>query len=141
MAKLSNLIKEANQQDHSNDRDMVVGVAQIVKMVKDINNRKEIANSMINKFNKENVNFNKDEFMKMAGINSSISEMSVNDIHFKQLLKIYSRGGKLKKAISDFLFPGKPVQSSALIAKELRNMDYNDVTELENKLRIDIHKF
>ena len=34
MIKLSSLIKEASP-DHSNDRDMVVGVAEIIKMVKD----------------------------------------------------------------------------------------------------------
>lgn len=134
-------VKKEEVEDHSNDRDMVVGVAEIVRMVKDMDNRKEIANSMVNKFNKENVKYNKDEFMKMAGISESLSEMGVNDIHFKQIMKIYTRGGNLKKKISDFLFPGKPVQSSAVIAKELRSMDYDDVKELEDKLRIDIHKF
>ena len=53
-------VKKEEVEDHSNDRDMVVGVAEIVKMVKDVSNRKEIANHMINKFNKENVNYNKD---------------------------------------------------------------------------------
>ena len=139
MLSLRNILKEI--EDHSNDRDMVVGVAEIIKMVKDLDNRKEIATSMIKKFDNENVNYNKDEFMKMAGLNSQISEMGVNDIHFKQIMKIYSRGGNLKKKISDFLFPGKQVQSSAVIAKELRSMDYDDVKELEDKLRIDIHKF
>ena len=65
MIKLSNLIKEASP-DHSNDRDMVVGVAEIIKMVKDLDNRKDIAISMMSKFRNEDVIFDKDEFLKMC---------------------------------------------------------------------------
>jgi hypothetical protein len=63
--KLSNLIKEASP-DHSNDRDMVVGVAEIIKMVKDLDNRKDIAVAMMAKFRNEDVIFDKDEFLKMC---------------------------------------------------------------------------
>ena len=65
MIRLSNLIKEASP-DHSNDRDMVVGVAEIIKMVKDLDNRKDIASAMIAKFRNEDVIFDKDEFLKMC---------------------------------------------------------------------------
>ena len=65
MIKLSSLIKEVSP-DHSNDRDMVVGVAEIIKMVKDLNNRKDIAVSMMSKFKNEDVIFDKDEFLKMC---------------------------------------------------------------------------
>jgi hypothetical protein len=67
MIRLSNLIKEAST-DHSNDRDMVVGVAEIIKMVKDLDNRKDIAVSMMAKFRNEDVIFDKDEFLKMCQI-------------------------------------------------------------------------
>jgi hypothetical protein len=65
MIKLSSLIKEVSP-DHSNDKDMVVGVAEIIKMVKDLDNRKDIATSMIAKFRNEDVIFDKDEFLKMC---------------------------------------------------------------------------
>jgi hypothetical protein len=65
MIKLSSLIKEASP-DHSNDRDMVTGVAEIIKMVKDLNNRKDIAVAMMAKFRNEDVIFDKDEFLKMC---------------------------------------------------------------------------
>ena len=65
MIKLSTLIKEVSP-DHSNDRDMVVGVAEIIKMVKDKDNRKDIAVAMISKFRNEDVIFDKDEFLKMC---------------------------------------------------------------------------
>ena len=65
MIKLSSLIKEVSS-DHSNDRDMVTGVAEIIKMVKDLDNRKDIASAMIAKFRNEDVIFDKDEFLKMC---------------------------------------------------------------------------
>ena len=65
MIKLSNLIKEASA-DHSIDRDMVVGVSEIIKMVKDLDNRKDIMVSMMAKFRNEDVMFDKDEFKKMC---------------------------------------------------------------------------
>ena len=67
MIRLSSLIKEASP-DHSNDRDMVVGVAEIIKMVKDLDNRKDIMVSMMAKFRNEDVNFDKDEFKKICGL-------------------------------------------------------------------------
>jgi len=65
VVKLSSLIKEVSA-DHSNDRDMVVGVAEIIKMVKDLDNRKDIMVSMMAKFRNEDVVFDKDEFKKMC---------------------------------------------------------------------------
>jgi len=67
MIRLSSLIKEASP-DHSNDNDMVVGVAEIIKMVKDLDNRKDIMVSMMAKFRNEDVNFDKDEFKKICGL-------------------------------------------------------------------------
>ena len=67
MIRLSSLIKEASP-DHSNDNDMVVGVAEIIKMVNDLDNRKDIMVSMMAKFRNEDVNFDKDEFKKMCGL-------------------------------------------------------------------------
>ena len=68
MIKLSSLINETEVEGgHENDRDMVTGVAEILLMVKDKDNRIEIANNMVNKFNSENTIFNKNEFLKMCG--------------------------------------------------------------------------
>ena len=67
MIKLSNLIKEV-ESGHENDRDMVTGVAEIIRMVNDMNNRKEIADSMLKKFNKEDVIHNVKEFLTLCGL-------------------------------------------------------------------------
>jgi hypothetical protein len=55
---------------HENDRDMVVGVAEILRMVDDMNNRKEIADAMLRKFKSEEVIHNADEFLTLCGISS-----------------------------------------------------------------------
>ena len=53
---------------HENDRDMVVGVAEILRMVDDMNNRKEIADAMLRKFKSEDIIHNSKEFLTLCGI-------------------------------------------------------------------------
>ncbi len=55
---------------HENDRDMVVGVAEILRMVDDMDNRKEIAEAMLRKFKSEDVIHNASEFLTLCGISS-----------------------------------------------------------------------
>ncbi len=57
-------------QGHENDRDMVVGVAEIIRMVDDMNNRKQIADAMLRKFKSEDVIHNAGEFLTLCGISS-----------------------------------------------------------------------
>jgi predicted DNA-binding protein YlxM (UPF0122 family) len=69
MIKLAQLLKEASSKDHSHDRDMVVGVAEILRMVDDMDNRDDIADEMMDKFDREDVNYDVDEFLQMCGLN------------------------------------------------------------------------
>lgn len=141
------MIREVNDND---TKEMLAGIAQILSGVEDIVNRKELAKIEILKLKDEGIEFDVREFLKQCGFNTNMpgiqnptitSEMSTNDIHFKGLLKIWSRGGNLKKGISKYLFPNKANVSVNDIAKELRSMDYDDVRELEKALRINIHKY
>ena len=69
MIRLSSLINEVEVgQGHKNDRDMVIGVAEILRMVDDINNRKEIAEAMLRKFKSEDVIHNTAEFLTLCGL-------------------------------------------------------------------------
>ncbi len=68
MLRLNNLLKEVEEPNHDFDRDMVVGVAEILLMVDDMNNRKEIADKMVQKFYSEKVTFDEMEFLKLSGI-------------------------------------------------------------------------
>lgn len=66
---MSGLKEEGNIEDlKGNDKDMVDGVIDIIKQVKDINNRKIIAKNMISKFKKEKVKFDYDEFIASVGL-------------------------------------------------------------------------
>jgi len=47
-----------------------VGVAEIIRMVDDMNNRKEIADAMLRKFKAEDVIHNAKEFLTLCGISS-----------------------------------------------------------------------
>lgn len=60
-------IKEV-EDGHENDRDMVVGVADIIRMVDDMDNRKRIAKVMLKKFKEEDTIHNAKEFLTMCGI-------------------------------------------------------------------------
>jgi hypothetical protein len=67
--KEESVIKEVEVgQGHENDRDMVVGVAEIIRMVADMNNRKEIVEAMLRKFKAEDVIHNPKEFLTLCGI-------------------------------------------------------------------------
>jgi hypothetical protein len=68
MLRLNNLLKEVEEPNHDFDRDMVVGVAEILLMVNDMDNRKEIADKMMQKFYSEKVIFDDKEFLKLSGI-------------------------------------------------------------------------
>ena len=60
--------KEENLKLSQNNKDMVYGIVDIVKKVKDISNRKTIANDMIKKFKKENIKFDYNSFLDMCGL-------------------------------------------------------------------------
>ncbi len=62
-------IKEVKEPNHNFDRDMVVGVAEILRMVDDIDNRDYIAGEMMDKFDREDVNYDVDEFLQLCGLN------------------------------------------------------------------------
>lgn len=68
MIRLKKILNEGNSE---RDAAMVSGVADILTKIKDKENRKDIANQMMNKFDLEDVEFNKDSFLKLSGINEA----------------------------------------------------------------------
>jgi hypothetical protein len=62
--------------------------------------------------------------------------MSQNDIHFKAIMKFYDRGtSNAKKAISLYCC-AKPNATRQQIVKELMDMDYNDIQDLQKHFKI-----
>jgi hypothetical protein len=50
------------------EKPMIEGIIDILLQVKDKDNRMEIANSQIEIFKKEDINFNYEEFLKKCGL-------------------------------------------------------------------------
>lgn len=84
--------------EHEDDKEMVEGIADILRRVKDKKNRKQIAKKMVDDFEEEDVEYNLDDFMKAAkimqmggmsipGVNGMIvasSPMSLKDTYKKK---------------------------------------------------------
>jgi DNA polymerase IIIc chi subunit len=67
--KLKSILSERSISDLSGDeKPMVTGIIQILNRVKDLQNRKEIADEQIRKFKDEGIVFDYDEFMERLGI-------------------------------------------------------------------------
>ena len=50
------------------EKPMIIGIIDILKQVKDLNNRKEIALNQIQIFKQENINFDYNEFLTKCGL-------------------------------------------------------------------------
>jgi hypothetical protein len=68
--KLSKIETKEDKETTSsqNDKDMVEGIIEIVKQVKNLTNRKSIAQNMIKKLQMEKVKFDRDKFMESCGL-------------------------------------------------------------------------
>ena len=65
----------------------------------------------------------------------NIDEMKSTDVHFLNIIKLY-RNSTFKKRINAYLF-GKPNHNNAnAVAKALRNMGYDEITQMEKELNI-----
>jgi hypothetical protein len=65
MIKLTTMLKEVSDQQ---SKDMVNGIADILRDVKDMSNRTQIAKRMMNKFDREGVKYDENEFMKKCDL-------------------------------------------------------------------------
>jgi hypothetical protein len=68
--KLSKIEKKETKEGDSNqnEKDMIDGIIEIVKQVKDLTNRKSIAKNMMEKLKKEKVDFDHNKFLELCGI-------------------------------------------------------------------------
>ena len=61
--------KQIDKNLDGDEQDMVYGIIDIVKKIKDKDNRMSVANDMIKKFKEENIKFDYDDFLNMCGCN------------------------------------------------------------------------
>lgn len=68
---LFNILKEKLD---NNEYQMVDGIIDILNQVKDMNNRKEIADNMVQQFKDENIVFDYNKFYKAIGCEDGVNE-------------------------------------------------------------------
>lgn len=67
---------------------------------------------------------------------SVVTEMGVNDVHFKNILRTYDHGGPFTKKKVAAAVTKNPNSSRNKIIDNLRDMDYEEITQVEDELRI-----
>jgi hypothetical protein len=60
--------KSISELDPREEKPMVQGISYILRQIKDVDNRKEIAKDQIRKFKEENIVFDYDEFLKLCNL-------------------------------------------------------------------------
>ena len=66
----------------------------------------------------------------------SVNEMSKNDVHFKEIMKMYDKGGSFTKKKVAVVVCNNPRASRRDIEEELLDSDYNEITQYQDELQI-----
>ena len=66
----------------------------------------------------------------------NVNEMSVNDIHFKEILRMYDHGGSFSKKKVAVVVCKNPRASRKDIIDAMLDMDYNEITDVQDELGI-----
>jgi len=75
---------------------------------------------------------------KQATTFRKVNEMGSNDIHLLHIMKLY-RNSIFRKRINAYLFGrANIIANPNSVARELRNMDYEDITKMEKELNIQL---
>jgi hypothetical protein len=81
------------------------------------------------------INGKKATTFRLGQKGQNIYEMGNKDVHFMNVIKLY-RDAKFRKRINAYLF-GKPNQNNPnAVARALRNMGYDEITQMEKELNI-----
>ena len=72
---------------------------------------------------------------KQATTFRKIDEMGSKDVHFSNIIRLY-KDSKFKKRINAYLFGNPNVNKPNDVARALRNMGYDEITQMEKELNI-----
>ncbi len=82
------------------------------------------------------INGKKATTFRLGQKGQNIYEMGNKDVHFINIMKLY-RDSKFRKRINAYLFGKANMSPNAnAVARELRNMGYDDITKMEKELNI-----
>jgi uncharacterized protein YdcH (DUF465 family) len=66
----------------------------------------------------------------------AVNEMGKNDVHFKEIMKMYDRGGSFTKKKVAVVVCKNPKASRRDIEEQLLDSDYNEITQYQDELNI-----
>ena len=120
--------------DGDNDKYVEWFTLHFAKQMKDGKIPLEVWDSAVQDYNRDK------EDGKLDGDTNTvaevITEMSSTDVHFKNIMKHY-KSAKFTKRINMYLFGRPNLKASPNdVARELRNMGYNEITDMEKELNI-----
>jgi len=151
--KFASSIKEEDDLNLSKDNlEMVKGIADIVNQVKDLENKKEIANKMIKDFKKQNIKFDYKEFLKMCNLSSKVEtkeNLIVKPVSRKFVDKILAKNGETIEATgsgssgaySAPLFSGEEPDLNKIETKEQRRKTMKAAKKVEKGTNDDGNTF
>jgi len=101
------------------ERDMIEGIAEIVRGVKDIANRKELAKKQIKQLKSEGIKLDVKEFLSLCGFKTKIEEEEIDEYDvetiqefqdFKQFIREYATLVNEAEGITEAEYRGRKVQ-------------------------------
>jgi len=131
-----------NKQIYNEDISMDVDKGDTVLMGKFKNKKVVVKDIRKDDYRKPTINGKKaatfrlgDKGQNIFKKDENIDEMKSTDIHFMNMIKLY-RDSTFRKRINAYLF-GKPNQNNPnAVAKALRNMGYDEITQMEKELNL-----
>jgi hypothetical protein len=109
-------------------REMIEGIAEIVRGVKDITNRKELAKKQIKQLKSEGIEFDVKEFLSMCGFKSGLKEGA--DISDRGSY-LESESEEIERTSDDLDIPYDDIRDSLMNGKEI-TLDDKMWSRLEN---------
>jgi hypothetical protein len=124
-----------NKQIYNEDINIDVDKGDTVLMGKFKNKKVQVKDIGKDDYGMPTINGKKATTFRLGQKGQNIYEMGNKDIHFMNIIKLY-RDSKFRKRINAYLF-GKPNQNNPnAVARALRNMGYDEITQMEKELNI-----
>jgi hypothetical protein len=124
-----------NKQIYNEDINIDVDKGDTVLMGKFKNKKVQVKDIGKDDYGMPTINGKKATTFRLGQKGQNIYEMGNKDVHFMNVIKLY-RDSKFRKRINAYLF-GKPNQNNPnAVARALRNMGYDEITQMEKELNI-----
>jgi hypothetical protein len=125
-----------NKQIYNEDINIDVDKGDTVLMGKFKNKKVQVKDIGKDDYGMPTINGKKATTFRLGQKGQNIYEMGNKDVHFINIIKLY-RDAKFRKRINAYLFGKANMSPNAnAVARELRNMGYDDITKMEKELNI-----